>query len=225
MKKYKFVFTVPTEHAQMVKESIFAQGAGKIGNYERCCFESQGQGSFRPMAGARPFLGTVNVDEFVQETRVEVLCEGPNIKSILSAFFKSHPYETPAFDIFECVEPVVFDPSINLEHKNCQIYPRGTKAFNEQEISSHLLLLRPGWVRLKSPDRLQKTIQTTDYVQTFKLATDAFNLAQAQNHHPKMTLNYKELIIEIWTHSVAGLQESDFIFAAKLDKILSDEKS
>lgn len=108
MKRYKFIFTVPKDHAQNVKEAIFAAGAGKIGNYERCCFEQLGSGSFRPMAGAKPFLGTVNADEFVQEYRIETLCEGDNMKAILSAFRLAHPYEEPAFDIFECVDPQIF---------------------------------------------------------------------------------------------------------------------
>jgi hypothetical protein len=108
MKRYKFVFTVPEDHAQIVKEAIFAAGAGKIGNYERCCFEQVGSGSFRPMAHARPFLGTVNIDEIVRECRIETLCEADDMRAILSAFRKTHPYEEPAFDIFECVDPHIF---------------------------------------------------------------------------------------------------------------------
>lgn len=109
MKRYKFIFTVPIEQAQRVKEAIFAAGAGRIGHYERCCFEQVGWGYFRPMEGADPFIGAVNVDQKVQELRVEVLCEGQFMGAILSAFRQAHPYEVPAFDIFECVDPVLFE--------------------------------------------------------------------------------------------------------------------
>lgn len=108
MKRYKFVFTVPKDHLEVVKEAIFQAGAGRIGDYEHCAFVLDGLGCFRPMEGARPFLGAVGVDEEVHECRVETLCEGVNMKAILSAFFATHPYEVPAYDIFESLPAEFF---------------------------------------------------------------------------------------------------------------------
>lgn len=108
MKRYKFIFTVPKDHLEVVKEAIFQAGAGRIGDYEHCAFVHEGVGCFRPMNGAKPFLGSVGVQEEVLEYRVETLCEEVNMQSVLSAFFRAHPYEVPAYDIFESLPAAYF---------------------------------------------------------------------------------------------------------------------
>ena len=71
---YKFVFFVPEDHLEPVKEAVFASGAGRIGDYEHCCFQSLGEGQFRPLEGAQPHIGNVGDIEKVVEYRVELVC-------------------------------------------------------------------------------------------------------------------------------------------------------
>lgn len=100
---YKVVFFVPVEHAETVKNSIFSAGAGALGQYDRCCFESPGIGQFRPMAGATPFIGAQLELERVAELRVETLCPKESLCSVIAALRLAHPYEEPAIDVFELV--------------------------------------------------------------------------------------------------------------------------
>lgn len=95
---YKLAFFVPETHIEQVKEAVFATGAGRIGNYEACSWQTLGQGQFRPIAGATPFIGQQNVLESVMEYRVEMVCEAKHIHAAISALKNAHPYEEPAFE-------------------------------------------------------------------------------------------------------------------------------
>ena len=57
------MFYVPTANAETVKNAVFEAGGGRIGNYDRCCWQTTGTGQFRPLAGSQPFLGEAGVEE------------------------------------------------------------------------------------------------------------------------------------------------------------------
>jgi hypothetical protein len=76
-------------------------GAGAIGDYDSCAFTSIGTGSFRPLAGADPSIGSVGKLESVPETRVEMVASRHLRGTVLAALRAAHPYEEPAFDILE----------------------------------------------------------------------------------------------------------------------------
>lgn len=96
---------VPTSHIAQVQQAVFAAGAGHIGAYDCCGFNSTGQGSFRPLQGANPFLGTIGNMETVEETRFETIYPKHVEKQVLSALFKAHPYEEVAYDIYPLENP------------------------------------------------------------------------------------------------------------------------
>lgn len=97
---YKLAFYVPEADLERVKTAVFATGAGKIGDYEACCFQIRGQGQFRPLAGARPHIGSVGALETVEEYRVELVCEDHHVRAAVAALIEAHPYEEPAFDVW-----------------------------------------------------------------------------------------------------------------------------
>lgn len=97
---YKLAFYVPLEDADTVKEAVFATGAGRIGDYEACCFETRGTGQFRPLDGASPHIGQVGDLEKVEELKVELVCEDHLIREAVEALRAAHPYEEPAFDVW-----------------------------------------------------------------------------------------------------------------------------
>ena len=101
----KLCFYVPERFLEPVKDAVFAAGAGQLGRYDRCCWQVQGIGQFRPMPGSRPFLGREQVQEQVSEYRVEMLCEDSCIASVLSALVEAHPYEEPAWDVTDVLAP------------------------------------------------------------------------------------------------------------------------
>ena len=67
---YKLCFFVPDAHVEAVKQAVFATGAGRIGNYEACCWQVLGQGQFRPLSGSQPFIGETGVVQQVAEWKV-----------------------------------------------------------------------------------------------------------------------------------------------------------
>ena len=88
---------VPATHAEDLKTALFAAGAGKIENYDCCCWQTSGTGQFRPLDGSNAFIGEKGKIEKVEEIKIELLCPESKIKEIISALKDAHPYETPAF--------------------------------------------------------------------------------------------------------------------------------
>lgn len=101
---YKLVFFVPESHLDLVKAAVFNAGAGRIGHYEQCCWQVLGQGQFRPLAGATPFIGTQGQLEVLPEYRVEMVCADELIGAAVSALRRRHPYEEPAFDVWRLAD-------------------------------------------------------------------------------------------------------------------------
>jgi dinuclear metal center YbgI/SA1388 family protein len=97
----KLVTFVPEAAADAVLDALAAAGAGTIGAYDRCAFTSTGIGTFRPLAGANPTIGTVGAVETVAEARLEMVLPRSARAGVVAALRRAHPYEEPAFDVFE----------------------------------------------------------------------------------------------------------------------------
>jgi len=90
-------FYVPLTHAEAVKTAIFAAGAGRVGQYDCCSWQTLGQGQFRPLDGANPFLGEVNRIEQVEEVKIETVCQVDVLPAVVQALIVAHPYEEVAY--------------------------------------------------------------------------------------------------------------------------------
>ncbi len=101
---YKLCVYVPESHLDVVKQALFEAGAGRIGDYDSCCWQVAGQGQFRPLAGADPFVGTVGAVETVVEYKVELVCDDALIGAAVAALKAAHPYEEPAWQVWR-LEP------------------------------------------------------------------------------------------------------------------------
>lgn len=93
----KLAVYVPTSDKEVLLDALFQAGAGKIGNYDRCSFQTQGMGTFRGNDLSSPALGTKNKKEQVEETKIEVLVPLPLEKAIIQAMYAAHPYEEVAY--------------------------------------------------------------------------------------------------------------------------------
>jgi len=94
----KLVVFVPLSHEAEVMDALLPYG-GMPGNYADCSFRVSGQGTFRPLAGANPFIGEVGTRETVEECRLEIMLRKSGLPQALKALYKAHPYEEPAFDL------------------------------------------------------------------------------------------------------------------------------
>ncbi|MEH6626451.1 MAG: YqfO family protein [Motiliproteus sp.] len=96
---YKLCFFVPKAHLETVKEALFSIGAGKIGAYDSCCWQTEGIGQFRPLDGSQPYIGQPGQVEQVVESKVEMVCEDGLIQQAVDTLKKAHPYEEVAYDV------------------------------------------------------------------------------------------------------------------------------
>ena len=101
---YKICVYVPENSVENVKKALFDAGAGRIGNYDSCCWQTTGTGQFRPLDGSKPAIGSLDKVEYVVEVKIELVCEADLVKVVVKALKDSHPYEEPAFDVWELAE-------------------------------------------------------------------------------------------------------------------------
>lgn len=101
---YKLAFFVPASHVEVVKAAVFAAGGGRIGDYDHCAWQTLGQGQFRPLDGSQPFLGQTGQVEVVEEWKVELVVADELIAQVVAALKQSHPYETPAYEVWRLAE-------------------------------------------------------------------------------------------------------------------------
>lgn len=94
---YKISFYVPDSHLEQVKNAMFAAGAGKIGNYSCCAWQTAGEGQYLPLENSQAFIGEIGKIEKVAEYLVEMICVAEHIHAVIAALKLAHPYETPAY--------------------------------------------------------------------------------------------------------------------------------
>lgn len=97
---YKICVYIPENSVEKVKQALFDAGAGRIGNYDSCCWQTAGSGQFRPLENSEPSIGEHGKLEQVSEIKIELVCADDRIKQAVHAIRDSHPYEEPAFDIW-----------------------------------------------------------------------------------------------------------------------------
>jgi hypothetical protein len=100
---YKLVVFVPEEALDAVRDAVFAAGAGRIGDYERCSWYAEGTGTFLGGEATAPTIGERGREERVPELRLETILPAERMEEVVAALRAAHPYEEPAFDIYALV--------------------------------------------------------------------------------------------------------------------------
>ena len=95
----KIEFYVPSSHLETVKASMFDAGAGRLGNYDCCSWQTEGEGQYRPLKDSQPFLGEQGSVETVSEYKVEMVCRVDMINAVIRAMKETHPYEEVAYSV------------------------------------------------------------------------------------------------------------------------------
>ena len=96
----KLVVFVPAEALEAVRDALFAAGAGRIGEYERCSWYTAGTGTFVAGEAASPAIGVPGREERVPELRLETVYPVEREAEVVAALSDAHPYEEPAFDLY-----------------------------------------------------------------------------------------------------------------------------
>ncbi len=102
--RVKIIVTIPIESVNEVRNAICEAGAGIIGNYTYCSMSTKCIGTFKPNDKANPYIGENNKMEFVEEEKLEVVCDVNNVKNVILKLREIHPYEEPAIDIIPLLD-------------------------------------------------------------------------------------------------------------------------
>lgn len=108
--------------------------------------------------------------------------------------------------------------STELARKNCIPCQGGVPPLPEPEVR-RLLGELDGW-SLNDQQHLEKSYDFKDFREGFEFVKRIGEMAEEQGHHPDIYLAWGRVVLEVWTHKIDGLVESDFIFAAKADELL-----
>lgn len=97
----KLVVFVPAASLDAVRDAVFAAGAGRIGDYERCSWYTEGTGTFLGGEQTDPAIGERGQEERVRELRLETVYPAEREDDVVQALRDAHPYEEPAFDLYQ----------------------------------------------------------------------------------------------------------------------------
>jgi hypothetical protein len=100
----KLVVFVPEAALDAVRDALFDAGAGRIGDYERCSWYTAGTGTFLGGEATDPAIGERGREEHVPELRLETVFPAERQREVVAALRAAHPYEEPAFDVYELME-------------------------------------------------------------------------------------------------------------------------
>ena len=101
---YKLDFLVPLDVCEKVKKAVFDAGAGRVGHYDQCGWQTYGSGQFRPQDGSDPHVGQKGVTTRCPEIKVECVVEDDKIKEVVDALLAAHPYESVAYAAWQINE-------------------------------------------------------------------------------------------------------------------------
>jgi dinuclear metal center YbgI/SA1388 family protein len=96
----KIVVFCPVDHAEAVRNSMFEAGAGNVGNYDSCSYNTVGEGTFRAGENTNPFVGEKGKVHFEKEIRIETIVPSFHLGKVISAMLNAHPYEEVAYDVY-----------------------------------------------------------------------------------------------------------------------------
>ena len=106
-----------------------------------------------------------------------------------------------------------------LTQKHCIPCSGDTPPLSEAEIE-RLHQQIPDW-NVTSEHKLVKQFQCKDFMDAIAFVHRVAEIAEAEDHHPAITIDYKRVTFTIWTHAIDDLTESDFVLAAKIDEDFS----
>ncbi len=106
----------------------------------------------------------------------------------------------------------------DLLKKKCQACEGGVDPLNQYEAESYMTEV-PGWELSNDFKMISKTYTFRDFVKAMTFVEAVADIAEIEGHHPDIHISYNKVKLELYTHSIKGLSENDFIVAAKVEQI------
>jgi len=108
---------------------------------------------------------------------------------------------------------------MELHERTCVPCRGGVPPLSPEEVAKLLQQIH-GWEAPRN-HHLTKTFKSPDFKTALAFVDRVGAMAEEQGHHPDIHLAWGKVVVEIWTHKIDGLTESDFVFAAKCDRLAS----
>jgi 4a-hydroxytetrahydrobiopterin dehydratase len=113
---------------------------------------------------------------------------------------------------------IIYFKTMDLSKKKCVPCEGGIPALTEKEVAEYLKLISSDW-RVNENNRLTREFFFVSYRQTIDFVNSVAAIAEEEGHHPVLHIYFGRAVAELWTHSINGLSENDFILASKIDKL------
>lgn len=107
----------------------------------------------------------------------------------------------------------------DLTKKKCiPCEKKGIKPFDRTQAEEYMSQV-PGWVIADDAKKITREYVFKDFIASVDFVNAIADIAEEEGHHPDISIFYNKVRLELWTHSIGGLSENDFIVAAKIDAI------
>jgi 4a-hydroxytetrahydrobiopterin dehydratase len=107
---------------------------------------------------------------------------------------------------------------MDLLSLHCKPLPKGTPALSGAALAPYVAAVSKRW-KIIDNHHLEATFEFKDFLGALAFTNQLGGMAEAEGHHPEITLTWGKATVRIWTHSIGGLSENDFILAARLDTL------
>lgn len=108
-----------------------------------------------------------------------------------------------------------------LSNQSCEACKTGSPKITDEEVAKFIKQV-PNWACINESSilKLRCEYQFENYNQALHFTNQVASLAEQENHHPQIVLEWGRVTVTWWTHAINGLHKNDFIMAAKTDKII-----
>lgn len=109
----------------------------------------------------------------------------------------------------------------SLAARSCVPCKKGCAALTETEARA-LREQTPLWKLMEKATRAKREFEFVDFLGAMRFVNRVAEVAEAEGHHPDIAIHWNKVELVLWTHSIGGLHENDFIVAAKIDRLLEE---
>ena len=107
---------------------------------------------------------------------------------------------------------------MDLTSKKCVPCEGGVLPLIGKELARYMSELKTSW-ELFNNKKIKKEFKFKDFKEAMVFVNEVAGIANAEDHHPDVSVHYNRVVIELWTHAIGGLSENDFIVAAKVEAL------
>lgn len=217
-KLFKLAVYVPEVALDALSDALYASGAGRLGAYDSCGFTVAGIGSFRPLEGANPTIGAVGQFTTTPEVKLETVVAEGRMGAVLAALMRTHPYETPAYDLFELKTPATAYGLGRVGHLKAPLSTEDFVALLKEAFGiSTLRLVNPPGASKKIAKVALVSGAGMDYVRDAAAkGADVFVTGDIKYHEATVAADYGLMLADV------GHFESEVVYKHHLKTLLEE---